>query len=141
MSVHDDPQQYIRDRVFIDDAGCWLWTLSTGSLGYGQVSRWVDGRTTTTTAHRYAYLAFVGPVPEGQELDHLCRVRRCCNPAHVEPVTHTVNMGRGERAQRTHCDHGHEYTPENTKRNSVSGHRYCRECDLIRKRARRRCRP
>ncbi|WP_414654556.1 HNH endonuclease signature motif containing protein [Intrasporangium sp.] len=76
----------------------------------------------------------MGPIPEGLVLDHLCRNRACCNPAHLEPVTIRENILRGEPANRTHCPHGHAYTPENTRIDNNM--RSCRTC--IRERARRR---
>ncbi|MEV4271931.1 HNH endonuclease signature motif containing protein [Micromonospora aurantiaca (nom. illeg.)] len=82
-------------------------------------------------AHRIAYEMKRGPVPDGLELDHLCRNRRCVRPAHLEPVTRRTNLLRGETiparlAERTHCRHGHEFTPENTYQ--WRGSRFCRTC-------------
>jgi hypothetical protein len=82
-----------------------------------------------TTAHRAAYLALVGPVNKPQ-LDHLCRVKRCCNPRHLEPVTAGENIARGDRNKgnpKTHCLNGHAFTAENTYTNP-KGHRVCRIC-------------
>ncbi len=91
---------------------CWLWTAGKNCVsGYGTFG--LAGRD--RTAHAVAYEHFIGPVPEGLELDHLCRVRACCNPAHLEPVTHAENVRRGERANRTHCPAGHEYNEANTQ--------------------------
>lgn len=70
--------------------GCWLWTGPLYSNGYGEFN--FDGRN--RRAHRFAYDRLVGPIPDGLELDHLCRVRRCVNPAHLEPVTHEENVRR-----------------------------------------------
>lgn len=78
---------------------CWLWRHA-GGVGYGTAR--VGGRT--VNAHRLAYEAFVGPVPEGLELDHLCRVRRCVNPNHLEPVTRSENMRRGSRGRLTRAE-------------------------------------
>ena len=110
---------------------CWLWTASVHRKkgGYGRLG--VNGRY--VLAHCFAYELLVGPVRDGLELDHLCRVTRCVNPAHLEPVTHAVNMDRGISIQaingrKTHCDHGHEFTPENTLRRPDGGRR-CRTCN------------
>ena len=108
--------------------GCWIWQASTTHNGYGQF--WVGGRM--VKAHRFAYEMFVGPIPEGLELDHLCRVRNCVNPAHMEPVTHAENVRRGEsfsaiNAGKTHCPHGHAYDAENTYV-KPNGWRHCRAC-------------
>jgi len=106
---------------------CWFWTgANDGNHGYGRVR--LNGQT--RSAHRSVYEHMNGDVPEGQELDHLCRNRQCVNPDHLEPVSHADNVRRGSAAERkaaqTHCKHGHEYTPENT---SVSyGRRSCRTC-------------
>jgi hypothetical protein len=91
------------------NSGCWIWIASLGTSGYGQFS--VENRP--LKAYRVAYEALVGPVPDGLELDHLCRVRCCVNPAHLEPVTHAENMRRGDSFQRnkTHCPKGHPYDP------------------------------
>lgn len=94
---------------------CWEWTGYVAEHGYGKFAR--DG--VKLYAHRIAYEMKVGPIPEGLELDHLCRVRHCVNPGHLEPVPHVVNTLRGVspaavNAQKTACVNGHEFTPENT---------------------------
>lgn len=108
--------------------GCWLWNGNTTPTGYGQL--YVDGQTVYT--HRWAYEHFAGPIPDGLTIDHLCRNRSCCNPAHLEPVTNRENNLRGyslsaRRARQTHCLRGHEFTDENTYRDA-RGRRYCRAC-------------
>jgi hypothetical protein len=109
--------------------GCWLWTGGRGSAGYGSLTR--NHRRDRIGAHRFAYELLVGPIPKGKQLDHLCRVRHCVNPAHLEPVTIKENVLRGEGitarlSRQTHCKHGHEFTPENTGRQGAG--RYCRTC-------------
>jgi hypothetical protein len=108
------------------DPGCWHWTGAKAS-GYGRVYWFGKARP----AHQITYEAYVGPIPEGMDLDHLCRVRECVNPAHLEAVTRRINLLRGRtipaaHAERTHCPNGHEFTPENiyTWRNA----RWCRTC-------------
>jgi hypothetical protein len=117
------------------NCGCWFWTGATSSrrLGYGTI--YANGRH--QPAHRVSYELFVGPVPVGLELDHLCRVPCCVNPDHLEPVTHQENTRRGTAGKvagalqqaKTHCPSGHPYTPENTYYRA-NGHRECRECSL-----------
>jgi hypothetical protein len=116
---------------------CWLWTSSIDRGGYGQF----DLGNKSTIAHRWAYEFCVGDIPEGLDLDHLCRVRHCVNPDHLEPVTRSENMRRspiaisGINARKTHCKRGHEFTPENTYRDSRG--RKCRECVLAASRRQR----
>ena len=80
----------LRSKITPDPSGCWLWAASLGTAGYGQV--W-DG-VTMRRAHRVTYTLLVGAIPEGLEIDHLCRVRRCVNPAHLEAVTKQENQRR-----------------------------------------------
>lgn len=114
-------------RVYPEpNTGCWLWA---GGLqdGYGVF----DVRFAPSSAHRVAYVALIGD-PGELSLDHLCRVRWCCNPEHLEPVTERENSLRSPfRRRKTHCTHGHEYTPENTQWKAGEwGHpvRKCRTC-------------
>jgi HNH endonuclease len=99
-------------KVRINEAtGCWLWQASKDPRGYGQIN--VDGRP--TKAQRVAWELFVGPIPEGLHIDHLCRVPSCVNPAHLEPVTAAENTRRQLAAighpnsRKTHCPRGHPY--------------------------------
>lgn len=115
---------------------CWLWTGRLPRSGYGTLS--ISGKN--VQAHRFAYELIVGPIPAGLQLDHLCRVRHCVNPAHLEPVTPRVNVLRGIcpaalAARRSHCQRGHEFTPENTYM-TPNGRRQCRAC-ILRRVARR----
>lgn len=103
---------------------CWLWTRGL-NRGYGNF----HGNRKTNLAHRYCYELLKGPIPEGMQLDHLCRTPRCVNPDHLEPVTGLENMKRCP--QKTHCPHGHEYSDENTEiRTDDKGFvaRLCRTC-------------
>lgn len=121
--------QRVQHGTEVDD--CWLWTGTVDTPGYGRVQ--INRRK--IGAHRVAYEALVGPIPEGLDLDHLCRNRLCVNPAHLEPVTRRENLLRGntvpaQRAARTHCPAGHEYTPENTYY-SARNQRNCKECNRL----------
>lgn len=113
------------------ETGCWLWTNRLNACGYGTVS----AQRKHMLAHRAMYELLVGPIPEGLELDHLCRVRHCVNPAHLEPVDHLTNVRRGQgNGRKTHCPRGHLYSPENT-RIDRRGCRLCKECQRIHGRA------
>lgn len=113
------------------NSGCWLWLGATKRRGYG--SAWWQGRF--MGAHRAVYLAHGGIVPDGTELDHLCRTPQCVNPDHLEPVTHQENMRRGRYGATTHCPHGHPYDTENTyRRPNVT--RVCQTCRRDQERAR-----
>ncbi len=109
--------------------GCWLWDGVIHGSGYAHFFR--------KSAHIRAYIELVGLVPEGMELDHLCRNRHCVNPAHLEPVSHLENVLRGigpaaVNARRTHCTHGHELAGENlqvTVRGDGRKMRQCKECN------------
>lgn len=101
---------------------CWYWTASLDSAGYGLFR--ANGRM--NKAHRYAYELLVAPIPAGLTIDHLCRVRTCVNPDHLEAVTQQENTAR---ARKSHCIRGHEFTKENTYWS-----RSCRACWNVRKR-------
>lgn len=107
---------------------CWLWLAAKGSQGY---AAWSVSNTESHRAHRWLYQRLVAPVPPELELDHLCRVRHCVNPAHLEPVTNAEN-NRRRSLFKTHCKYGHPFDDENT--GIYKGLRYCREC------GRQRCR-
>lgn len=102
----------------------WQGTRTWG--GYGRVH--YQGRQ--RSVHRVVYELLVGPIPPGLQIDHLCRVRACCNPAHLEPVTNLENALRSERATRTHCIRGHALTPDNLfiKKPGDRGRRQCLTC-------------
>lgn len=120
---------------------CWLWTSHIRSDGYGTFTQRVDGRITPQYPHRLMYETTVGPIPDGYQIDHLCRVRHCVNPAHLEAVPPRENYLRGigataVNARKTECIHGHAFTPENTYHRPTGG-RSCRECDRAKLRRRR----
>jgi len=128
------PERFWKRTYPIPFSGCWLWVGRVDKLGYGQF----DADARGNKAHRYAYQHLVGPVPAGLELDHLCRVRACCNPQHLEAVTHAENMRRGAHALKTHCPSGHAYADDNTFiRPDPKGdvQRVCRQCRIERGRA------
>lgn len=119
---------------------CHLWTAGKTKQGYGSF-RPVKG--VSELAHRWAYVQAGGTIPADNVLDHLCRVRACVNPTHLEPVTNEENLRRGagyglRNGMRTTCIHGHKYTPENTY-HAPDGRISCRTC--ARERDRGRARP
>lgn len=143
------PIELVLERFIPEpNTGCWLWTGAVDRCGYGVVRDFVTGKA--PKAHRISYMHFRGPIPAGLQLDHLCRVRCCVNPSHLEAVTLQENLRRGEgnkaavqamqairRANPvTHCPHGHEYTPDNTL--VWKGCHSCRECGRISSRIRMR---
>lgn len=104
---------------------CWLWRGYIAPNGYGQIG--MSNPRRVEYAHRAAYELLVGPIPEGMQLDHLCRTRACVRPDHLEPVTQRENLLRGEgvtaaHARKTHCPKGHEYDAVH------DGRRACRTC-------------
>lgn len=136
ITVTDIPAipERIRARVNFDgppppdpwrpvEGGCWLWEGGTFPAGYGSIS--IDNQT--QLVHRVVYEAVVGPIPEGHEVDHVCRVRLCIR--HLEAVTPAENM---HRAQRSHCRRGHPFTAANTIRVKGKPHqRVCRTCRAV----------
>lgn len=119
-------------RIRFTPGGCWEWSGALNNRGYGQFQ--IPGRC--NYAHRFAYEEWVDDIPAGLELDHLCRNRACCNPAHLEPVTRSENVRRGLMARlstdvdglRTHCINGHPFNDENTYIRPDNGKRACRAC-------------
>lgn len=117
---------------FRPDLGpCWLWTgyINKKTL-YGEISaRRKPTLSGTKMPHRTAWELLVAPIPPKHHIDHLCRVRHCVNPSHLEPVTPKVNAERGlHGALRTHCSKGHRLTPENSYVRPCDNSRKCRIC-------------
>lgn len=133
MTVHV-PTNFDADAFWakVDRTGeCWLWAGAT-LRGYGRVTVRTDGSATTMQAHRIAYELLVESIPDDMQLDHTCRVRSCVRPNHMDVVTNRENTLRSDgvtaiNSRKTHCVHGHEFTPENTIRRK-NGNRRCREC-------------
>ena len=110
-------------KVRTDDNGCWIWTGAVSSSGYGSAG--YESKVWST--HRLTYELLVGPIPAGLQIDHLCRVKTCCRPSHLEPVDATTNIRR-MAATITECPRGHAYTEANTYIHPTHGSRECREC-------------
>lgn len=114
---------------------CWLWAGGKYQNGYGKFGN------RGYMVHRISYEMAKGKIPQGMKLDHLCRVRHCVNPDHLEPVTLVENVMRGEsiwakNARKTHCKHGHEFTKENTHIHPQRNRRHCKQCAKIADRVR-----
>lgn len=134
----------------IPECGCWIWTGSTNGnkkhpeYDYGKIKSGPKNSPSHRYAHRVAYELFRGPIPEGMNLDHLCRTRLCVNPWHLQICTGPENTRRGNsgkcHAERTHCPQGHPYDAENTlllppgRGGRTSVNRMCRECSRKRRR-------
>lgn len=132
-SEHEVPQRVIA-RIFdyVDVRGpdeCWPWKLSLGSHGYGQVGWGLpDGRNAGTTAHRVAWIACYGPIPEGMTVDHRCRNAPCCNPLDLRLLPNVDNATDNGQSSKTHCPKNHPYDVDNTYVRPLTGHRSCRQC-------------
>jgi hypothetical protein len=134
-----DVKERFLSKVESAPSGCWNWAAGRFPTGYGKFR---VGRTGTAYAHRWSYQLFVGSIPEGTEIDHLCGNRGCVNPTHLEPVKHSENVRRGSawhniaalHKAKTHCPRGHPYDEENTYRNP-RGERACRTCQRLHARA------
>jgi len=117
----------ISETLFFEGSPCWEWKGCIHPVtGYGQFR--FDGRrgSMLSNPHRYAYMYYIGDIPDGYEIDHLCRTRHCCNPSHLEAVTLQENRRRRNETQ-THCKNGHEFTPGNTSHKKTGG-RVCKAC-------------
>jgi hypothetical protein len=121
--------------VTVSPSGCWEYAKSRGGTSYRQVNLEENGKRVLRYAHRVAYEALVGPIPQGLQLDHLCRNRMCVNPEHLEPVTARENLRR-VFALITECPSGHPYDEINMGI-QPDGRRYCRLCKRNKARARR----
>lgn len=127
MNLTEKQEDRFWSRIHADGI-CWEWQGNKNTQGRGQF--YANGRQ--HQAHRVAYEILVGPVPDGLELDHLCRNPICANPDHLEPVTHRENILRGynpaaANARKTHCKRGHPFDEVNTYHRR-DGNRDCRQC-------------
>ncbi len=123
------------EQYEVQPDGCWLWTGTIRGTGYGTMK--IFGGF--AYAHRLSYELFVGPIPDGLVIDHLCCNRACVNYEHLEPVTNQENLLRspntlaGKNARQSHCPQGHPYEGENLV--VFGGARACRECGRVHWRA------
>lgn len=131
-------ERFEEKYIIEPNSGCWVWLASTNGHGYGQLA---VSRSRSRGAHRIAYELFRGPIPSGMTLDHLCRIRSCVNPDHLEIVSIRVNLLRGNgwsgrKARQTHCLRGHLLVAPNLN-TTKDGGRQCRTCTNFRARRRR----
>jgi len=134
----------LSERIVVRD-DCWIWTGATNWAGYGLINRGGN-----VGVHRYVYEQVVGPIPKGQQIDHLCHDpetcdggiacphRACVNPEHLCTASGRDNTLRGNaptaiNARKTHCPKGHSYDEQNTFVNRA-GERVCRTCRLAHER-------
>lgn len=129
MKRRSDIERFMA-KVDKQPSGCWLWTANIDRHGYGTFAYPTYPRKRKSLAHRFAYEHFKGPIPAGLQIDHLCRVRHCVNPNHMEAVTCRTNLMRSHltwaarNASKSTCPRGHPLDG----RNSSTGTRYCRTC-------------
>lgn len=131
MPISDLPDR-IRQNVYLEpNTNCWIWLGASGSTRnghshYGHITINYKNKK----VHRVVYEMLVGPIPKGEEIDHLCKATLCCNPDHLQPVPHSTNCQRGQAGKyqllKTHCPQGHEYSSENTY--WYKNRRTCRIC-------------
>lgn len=122
-----DTKRFLSKVALDDGIRCWGWTGTKLSKGYGHF--YAKGKM--RMAHRVSYEHFSAPIPDGLQLDHLCRNRACVNPLHLEPVTGVENVRRGAsfaavNARKTHCPQGHPYEGDNLV--VIKNGRDCRAC-------------
>lgn len=123
QGVKEERERILKFLTCAEIPGCWNWKAARNDKGYGQFDR--------EYAHRVSYEMFVGPIPEGLQIDHKCPNHSCINPSHLRPLTNRENglIGEGICARnfrKSHCKNGHEFTPENTKQ--YRNTRVCKIC-------------
>lgn len=131
MRLPDDARHRIMRRARLTPEGCWEWLGADNGNGYGVMGWRLDGVNETRPAHRVSFAAFRGPIPEGAHLHHVCGMRRCVNPMHVEPMAQGAHNALHVR---TYCKRGHPLAE--TARPNGAGGRTCGVCSNERRRER-----
>lgn len=152
MANHRVPVRERLNRFIfaVTESGCWIWMGVLNRAGYGIITFYNQAKKQyrTKLVHRLTYEEYRKSIPDGLQIDHLCRVRCCVNPYHPEAVTPAENVRRGmasfdvarraataARLAKTHCVHGHPYDESNTRR-TAAGKRTCIACQTLRNRSR-----
>lgn len=136
MDLSERSLTLFRKKIQPMSNGCAEWTGAINSSGYSSFGVRENGKVKTYLAHRISYQLYVGEIPDGLVLDHLCRNRKCVNPKHLRVTTNRENLLCGNsfsglNFRKTHCKHGHKFTKENTiiaKREGNGLGRRCRAC-------------
>lgn len=121
----------VSEIQFYEGTPCWIWKgCIAPKTGYGQFK--IDARrgAQKSSPHRFSHEYFIGEIPDGHEADHLCKVRACCNPLHLEAVTVQINRKR-RNADKTHCKRGHPLSGDNLYIRPSNGARHCRACNAL----------
>ena len=123
-------KNYIEERITIDKNGCWIWKNKPHKFGYsyGSINK------KSWRIHRLSYIVFKAKIPKNKVIDHLCRVRNCVNPEHLEAVSQKENLNRGNsKGKRKTCKNGHKFTKESTYfyKKGRYNCKYCRICRNI----------
>lgn len=121
-------ERFLSAVMPVTESGCWIWMDHLLASGYGALYT-----TKNTRAHRFSYEHFVGPIPEGMVIDHLCGIKCCVNPDHLEAVPQKENMRRAwaRKSRKPFCRQGHPRSGDNAYKNPTTGDIACRECVRI----------
>lgn len=121
-------EERFHEKYILNESGCWLWQGSIAPNGYGKLSV----NNSPESAHRISYEIYKSKIEKGMHIDHLCRVRNCVNPDHLEMVTPGENFARGNHRNKmkTHCPQGHPYSGNNLRMRKLPSGRYSRVCRI-----------
>ncbi|MFI8660704.1 HNH endonuclease signature motif containing protein [Rhodococcus qingshengii] len=136
--VYFDPRERFNALAKPDENGCLIWTGEITNRGYGRIAI----KRQKFMAHRWSYETFVGEIPDGYVVDHICNNPPCVNPEHLQAITQQHNVLRSEtdlaaiNARKTECLRGHPFDTANTYISPRDGSRHCRRCAAERERCR-----